>query len=83
MAGDGEDARRFGERIERAVAVLGDEAIDRLVDGPPAGRPPATTPSLTGPTYTGWRRAWALTEHRARGKAGQRRRQQRRWPKMD
>ena len=32
--------------------------------------------------YNGWRRAWALTEHRARGKAGQRRRQQRTWPKI-
>ncbi len=76
---DGEDARRFGERIEQAVAVLADEAISdwwsarrRAAEG--------TTPSLTGPGATGWRRAWALTEHRARGKAGQRRRQQRAWP---
>jgi 1-acyl-sn-glycerol-3-phosphate acyltransferase len=76
---EGDDARRFGERIEQAVAVLGDEAITdwwsarrRAADG--------QTPSLTGPGYQGWRRAWALTEHRARGKAGQRRRQQRTWP---
>jgi 1-acyl-sn-glycerol-3-phosphate acyltransferase len=76
---EGDDARRFGERIEQAVAVLGDEAISdwwsarrRAADG--------LTPSLTGPGYQGWRRAWALTEHRARGKAGQRRRQQRTWP---
>jgi 1-acyl-sn-glycerol-3-phosphate acyltransferase len=78
---DGEDARRFSERIEMAVAVLGDEAI---TDWWSARRRAATgaTPSLTGPTYNGWRRAWALTEHRARGKAGQRRRQQRAWPKL-
>ncbi len=76
---EGEDARRFGERIERAVAVLGDEAI---TDWWSARRRAAagTTPSLTGPAYNGWRRAWALSEHRARGKAGQRRRQQRAWP---
>ena len=78
---EGEDARRFGERIERAVAVLGDEAI---TDWWSARRRAAagTTPSLTGPAYNGWRRAWALTEHRARGKAGQRRRQQRTWPRF-
>jgi 1-acyl-sn-glycerol-3-phosphate acyltransferase len=78
---DGEDARRFSERIESAVAVLGDEAI---TDWWSARRRAAagTTPSLTGPTYNSWRRAWALTEHRARGKAGQRRRQQRPWPPL-
>jgi 1-acyl-sn-glycerol-3-phosphate acyltransferase len=76
---DGDDARRFGERIEQAVAVLADEAI---TDWWSARRRAAqgTTPPLTGPGATGWRRAWALTEHRARGKAGQRRRQQRQWP---
>jgi 1-acyl-sn-glycerol-3-phosphate acyltransferase len=78
---EGEDARRFGERIEAAVAVLGDEAI---TDWWSARRRAAAgeTPSLTGPAYNGWRRAWALTEQRARGKAGQRRRQQRTWPKL-
>ena len=79
---DGEDARRFGERIEAAVAVLGDEAI---TDWWSARRRAAAgeTPALTGPAYTGWRRAWALSEHRARGKAGQRRRQRRSWPSFD
>ena len=82
VAGDGEDARRFGDRIERAVAELGDEAItDWYAARLRAGR--GETPSLTGPDATGWRRAWALGERRARGRAGQRRRQQRRWPKMD
>jgi 1-acyl-sn-glycerol-3-phosphate acyltransferase len=79
---DGEDARRFGERIEAAVAVLGDEAI---TDWWTARQRAAAgqTPALTGPGYTGWRRAWALTEQRARGKAGQRRRQRRPWPSFD
>ena len=79
---EGEDARRFGERIEAAVAVLGDEAI---TDWWSARRRAAAgeTPALTGPAYTGWRRAWALSEYRARGKAGQRRRQRRSWPSFD
>jgi 1-acyl-sn-glycerol-3-phosphate acyltransferase len=78
---DGEDARRFGERVESAVAVLADEA---LTDWWSARRRAAagTTPTLAGPVATGWRRQWALTEHRARGKAGQRRRQKRTWPKL-
>lgn len=80
--GEGDDARRFGERIERAVAELGDEAItDWYAARLRAGR--GETPSLTGPDATGWRRAWALGERRARGRGGQRRRQKRRWPKMD
>jgi 1-acyl-sn-glycerol-3-phosphate acyltransferase len=79
---EGEDARRFGDRIEATVAVLGDEAISDWWSArqrAAAGQ----TPALTGPTYTGWRRAWALTEQRARGKAGQRRRQRRTWPSFD
>jgi 1-acyl-sn-glycerol-3-phosphate acyltransferase len=81
-AGPDEDARRFGARVERAVAVLGDEAIydwytarRRAADG-------ATT-ALSGPEHGSWRRSWALTEYRARGKAGQRRRQKRTWPHLD
>jgi 1-acyl-sn-glycerol-3-phosphate acyltransferase len=77
----GEDARRMGERIEAAVAALADES---LTDWWSARRRAAqgATPSLTGPAANGWRRAWALTEHRARGVAGQRRRQKRSWPKV-
>jgi 1-acyl-sn-glycerol-3-phosphate acyltransferase len=80
-AADGEDARRFGDRIESAVAELADEA---LTDWWSARKRAAAgaTPSLTGPGATGWRRQWALTAHRARGKAGQRRRQKRTWPKL-
>ena len=76
---EGEDSRRFGARIEPAVAALADEAI---TDWWSARRRAAAgaTPALTGPAYQGWRRAWALSEHRARGKAGQRRRQKRTWP---
>jgi len=77
----GENSRRMGERIEQAVAALGDES---LTDWWSARQRAARrqTPSLAGPAATGWRRAWALTEHRARGVAGQRRRQQRSWPKL-
>ncbi|HEX9259184.1 MAG TPA: lysophospholipid acyltransferase family protein [Acidimicrobiales bacterium] len=77
-----DDARRFGDRIEHAVAVLGDES---LTDWYSARLRSASgkTPSLQGPGATGWRRAWALAEHRSRGKTGQRRRQKRTWPKMD
>jgi 1-acyl-sn-glycerol-3-phosphate acyltransferase len=78
---EGENVRRFGARIEAAVAVLADEAV---TDWWSARRRAAQgrTPSLGGPGYGGWRRAWALTEHRARGKAGQRRRQKRTWPSL-
>lgn len=55
----GEDTRRFGDRVERAVAVLADEvatdwwsARRRAAEG--------TSPSLRGPQVAPWRRAWAL-----------------------
>jgi len=58
---EGEDARRFGLRIESAVATLADETITdwwtarkRAVMG--------TTPPLQGPDVARWRRAWALPE---------------------
>jgi 1-acyl-sn-glycerol-3-phosphate acyltransferase len=78
---DGENVRRFGDRIERAVAELGDES---LFDWWTARRRAAggATPKLTGPDATGWRRAWALGEHRRHGAAARRRRQKRRWPKL-
>ena len=75
-----ENVRRFNERIERTVAVLGDESItDWYTARLRAAR--GTTPSLSGPEYNGWRRTWALTEQRAKGQAGLRRRQKRRWPR--
>lgn len=78
---EGESTRRFNSRIEAAVTALGDEA---LTDFWTARQRAAagTNPRLTGPEYNSWRRQWALTEHRKLGKAGQRRRQRRRWPDL-
>lgn len=77
-----ENVRRFSDRIERAVSELGDESLydwwtarRRAADG--------ATPRLTGPESTGWRRAWALGEHRRKGAAARRRRTKRRWPRFD
>jgi 1-acyl-sn-glycerol-3-phosphate acyltransferase len=57
--GEGEDARRFGARIETAVAMLADEVA---TDWWTARRRAAqgTTPSPRGPAAAPWRRAWAL-----------------------
>jgi 1-acyl-sn-glycerol-3-phosphate acyltransferase len=54
-----EDARRFGARIEQAVAVLADESTS---DWWTARRRAAsgTTPSARGPDAAAWRRSWAL-----------------------
>jgi 1-acyl-sn-glycerol-3-phosphate acyltransferase len=58
---EGEDARRFGVRIEAAVATLADETVTdwwtarrRAVEG--------TTPPLQGPDVATWRRSWALPD---------------------
>ncbi len=79
--GEGESTRRFNERIERSVTALGDES---LTDWYTARLRAAagTSPPLTGPEHVGWRRTWALAEHRGRGMAGQRKRQKRRWPDL-
>lgn len=68
-AHDGEDARSFAARIERAVAVLADEqahgfwvARRRAAAG--------ATPSLTGPAAGAWRRTWALCSGRRQDAAG-------------
>jgi 1-acyl-sn-glycerol-3-phosphate acyltransferase len=73
---DGEDARRFGPRIERAVAALADEAT---TDWWSARRRAAagTSPSLTGPDAPTWRRAWALGDRRS-----ERRARRRTWPRV-
>jgi 1-acyl-sn-glycerol-3-phosphate acyltransferase len=54
-----EDARRFGARIETALATMADE---RRTDWWTARRRAAegTTPSPQGPDAAAWRRAWAL-----------------------
>ncbi|HLX88456.1 MAG TPA: lysophospholipid acyltransferase family protein [Acidimicrobiales bacterium] len=56
---EGEDARRFGTRIETALATMADEA---RTDWWTARRRAAagTTPSPQGPDAAPWRRAWAL-----------------------
>jgi len=56
----GEDARRLGVRIERAVAALADE---RSSDWWTARKRAAAnaTPSLAGPETSDWRRSWELT----------------------
>lgn len=78
---EGENTRRFAARIEKAVTALGDES---LTDFWSARQRAARNenPALTGPDYTGWRRQWALSERRALGSVGQRRRQKRRWPDL-
>lgn len=78
---DGENTRRFAARIESNVTALADES---LTDYWTARRRAAegTNPALTGPDYTGWRRQWALSERRALGSTGRRRRQKRRWPDL-
>ena len=76
-----ESTRRFNARIEAAVTALGDEALtDFWTARQRAAK--GTGPKLTGPEYNGWRRQWAIAEHRKLGKAGQRRRQNRRWPDL-
>jgi len=78
---EGENTRRFAARIEKAVTALGDESLtDYWSARQRAAR--NENPALTGPDYTGWRRQWALSERRALGTAGQRRRQKRRWPDL-
>ena len=56
---EGEDARRFGARIETVLATMADEAA---TDWWTARRRAAagTTPSPRGPDASPWRRAWAL-----------------------
>ncbi len=76
LPADGENATRFAERIERAVATLADEATTdwwQARQRAAAG----TTPALTGPDAPAWRRAWALGD-----RSRKRRRQSRGWPKL-
>jgi 1-acyl-sn-glycerol-3-phosphate acyltransferase len=58
---EGEDARRFGVRIEAAVATMANEAGS---DWWTARRQAAagTTPALQGPDVAAWRRSWALAD---------------------
>jgi 1-acyl-sn-glycerol-3-phosphate acyltransferase len=78
---DGENTRRFNERIESAVTRLGDET---LTDWWTASRNAAAgnNPKLSGPDHNGWRRQWKLNEHRRLSTAGVRRRRSRAWPNL-
>jgi 1-acyl-sn-glycerol-3-phosphate acyltransferase len=57
---EGESARRFGRRIESAVATMANEAI---TDWWTARKSAAagTTPPLQGPDVAAWRRSWELS----------------------
>lgn len=86
---DGENTRRFNERIEAAVTRLGDET---LTDFWTASRNAAKgiSPKLSGPDalrqkgagHNGWRKQWKLGEKRRLSTAGIRRRRARRWPDL-
>jgi len=77
---EGENTRRFSDRIEQAVNRL---ALEANGDYWTAARTAASGAStgLHGPTGSPWRRAWALTEFRRRGIAGRSERG-RAWPDL-
>jgi 1-acyl-sn-glycerol-3-phosphate acyltransferase len=78
---DGESTRRFNVRIEESVRALGDESLGDFWSARQRHRQGRSTP-LTGPAIDGWRRQWALHEHRRSSVSGQRRRQRRAWPDL-
>lgn len=69
-----ETSRRFGGRIEQAVAELADEAATDWWQARQRAHAGAT-PSLYGPEASGWRRQWSLGDQRPST-----RRKKRRWP---
>jgi 1-acyl-sn-glycerol-3-phosphate acyltransferase len=69
-----EDARKFAARIEREVAVLGDEAATDWWQARRRAHA-GDTPSMTGPGVGAWRRSWELS-----AKDKKVRRAKRRWP---
>jgi len=77
---EGENTRRFSDRIEQAVNRL---ALEANSDYWTAARTAASGASahLHGPSASPWRRAWALTEFRSRGVAGRSERG-RAWPDL-
>jgi len=74
---DGENATRFGARIEREVAALADEASSDWYTARVRAHA-SESPGLTGPETGQWRRAWALGD---RSRTGSKRRQ-RAWPNL-
>ena len=75
-AEDGENATRFGARIEREVAALADEASSDWYTARVRAHA-IESPALTGPTAGNWRRSWALGD-RSRGAKSRKRR----WPNL-
>jgi 1-acyl-sn-glycerol-3-phosphate acyltransferase len=73
-AEDGENATRFGARIEREVAALADETSSDWYTARVRAHA-SESPELTGPDANGWRRTWALGD-RSRGSKSRKRR----WP---
>lgn len=71
---EGETSRRFGSRIEAAVAQLADEAGTDWYQARLRAHA-GETPSLYGPSASSWRRAWNLGDQRPSA-----RRKKRRWP---
>jgi 1-acyl-sn-glycerol-3-phosphate acyltransferase len=60
-AAEDENARRFGERVERAVATLRDEVTSDWWQARRHGADAVgASPSTRGPDAAPWRRAWAL-----------------------
>jgi len=80
VPGGDEDSRRFGARLERAVAALADEAATDWYSARLRAHH-GTTPVLGGPATTSWRRAWARGDHR-RPRGSARRRSGPTWPDL-
>jgi 1-acyl-sn-glycerol-3-phosphate acyltransferase len=73
---EGDDSRRFGATVERAVAALADEATTDWWSARRRAHA-GESPALVGPDAPAWRRAWALGDpDRART------RRRRRWPDL-
>jgi len=76
LPGPGDDSRRFGAVIERAVAALADEATTDWWSARRRAHA-GESPALAGPQAPAWRRAWALGDPDRK-----RTRQRRRWPEL-
>jgi 1-acyl-sn-glycerol-3-phosphate acyltransferase len=76
LPAEGERSQALSDRIERAVAVLADEAT---TDWYSARRRAAAeeTPTLAGPQAGAWRRTWALTANRKKPSTTSKR-----WPEL-
>lgn len=74
-----EDSRRFGARIERTVAQLGDEAGTNWWEARRRAHAD-DTPSLQGPELGAWRRTWSLGD---RDRRPGHRSTRRSWPNLD